>query len=103
MGMGKFYSCFKAIRAIRAVKDEPLRPTLTFWRGSGRVWQLAVRTGVIHSRGKLLRQNLGDLIDRDVELGRQLLDRVAAKHLVQLLGRNRQVLPASDPGFHLIA
>ena len=29
--------------------------------------QLAVRTGLIHRRGRLLRQNFGELINRDIE------------------------------------
>src|ERR1700736_4111275 len=65
--------------------------------------ELAVRTGVIHDRGKHLRQNRGELIDRDVEPRRQLLDRVAAQHLLQLLGGDRKVLTVSDPGFELVA
>ena len=38
-----------------------------------------------------------------LKLRGQLLDRVAAEHLLQLLGRDRQVLAVADPGFDLIA
>ncbi len=65
--------------------------------------QLAVRAGVIHCSRQLLRQNLGELIDRDIEPRGQLLDGVAAEHLLQLLGGDRQILTVSDPGFDLIA
>jgi len=78
-------------------------PGTRYLQASGRMRELAVRTGLIHGLGKLLRQNLGELIDRDVEPRRQLLDGVAAQHLLQLLGRDRQVLAVSDPGFDLIA
>ena len=74
-----------------------------FKQASGGMRQLSVRTGVIHRSGKLLRQNFGDLIDRYVEPCGQLLDRVAAQYLMQLLGCDRQVLTVSDPGFDLIA
>ena len=65
--------------------------------------QLAVRAGVIHRGGKLLRQNFGDLVDRYVEPCSQLLDGVAAEHLMQLVGCDRQILTVSDPGFDLLA
>ena len=45
---------------------------------------------MIDRGGKLLRQNLGNLVDRDIEACGQLLDGVAAQHLLQLLGRDRQ-------------
>src|ERR1700761_2674715 len=69
---------------------------------SGGMRQLAVRTGVVHRGGKQLRQNLGYLIDRHVEPRGQLLDGVAAEHLMQLVGRNRQIRTVSDPGFDLL-
>src|ERR1700722_678913 len=65
--------------------------------------QFSVRARMVDGGRKLLRQNLGNLIDRDVELGSQLLDRVAAQYLLELLSRDRQGLPVSDPGFDLIA
>jgi len=65
--------------------------------------QLAVRTGVIHRGGEILRQEFAELIDGDVESRGQLLDRVAAEHLLQLLGGDREVLTVSEPGFDLIA
>ena len=52
---------------------------------------------------ELLRQHLGQLIDRNTEARRKLLDGVAAEHLLQLLRRNRQVLAVADPGFDLVA
>ena len=64
---------------------------------SGGMRQRAVRAGVIDRGGKLLGQNFGDLIDRDVVLRRQLPDGVIAQNLVQLVGRNRQVRAASNP------
>jgi len=54
--------------------------------------QLAVRAGVIHRQRKLLRQHLGELIDRNIEAGGQLLDGVAAQHLLQLFGGDREIL-----------
>ena len=36
-------------------------------------------------------------------LAASCLDRVAAEHLLQLVGRDRQVLAVADPGFDLIA
>src|SRR5229473_3630085 len=69
----------------------------------GRMRELAVGAGVIDGGGKCVRQNLGELIDRDVVARGQLPDRVAAQHLLQLLGGDRQVLAVSDPGFDLIA
>jgi hypothetical protein len=100
-----FCRFFSAINAILGVPDEMALPPsgTVISQASGRMRQLAVRTGAIHGLGKLLRQNPGELIDRDVEPRRQLLDGVAAEHLLQLLGRNRQVLAVSDPGFDQIA
>jgi hypothetical protein len=70
---------------------------------SGGVRQLSVRARLVNGLWKLLRQDLGDLIDRDVEPGRQLLDRVTTEHLLQLLRGDWQVLSVADPGFHLIS
>ena len=58
---------------------------------------------MVDGRRQLMRQYLGELIDRDVEPRSQLPDRVAPEHLLQLLGRDRQVLAIADPGFDLIA
>jgi hypothetical protein len=65
--------------------------------------QLAVRTGPVHGGRQLLGQDLCDLIHRDIEPGGQLLDRIAAQYLFQLVGRDRQVLTVADPGFDLLA
>ena len=65
--------------------------------------KLALGTGLIHGRRQLLRQHLRELIDGDIETSGELLDGIAAKHLLQLLRRDRQVLTVSDPGFDLIA
>ena len=65
--------------------------------------ELPVRAGVIHRQWKRLRQDLGELVDRDVVAGRQLSDGVAAQHLLQVLGRDRQVLAIADPLFDLVA
>ena len=70
---------------------------------SGGVRQAAVRAGVIDGGRELVRQHLGELVDRNVEARRELLDGVAAEHLLQLFGRNRQVLAVADPRFDLIA
>jgi len=100
----QFCRFFSAIRAISGVPDQLDLPAPgTAVPPSGRMRKLAVRTGVIHGSGELLRQNLPKLIDRNIEPGGQLLDGVATEHLLQLLGRNRQVLTGSDPGFDLIA
>src|SRR4051812_31837879 len=64
---------------------------------SGGVRQPTVRTGVIDRGGQLVRQHLGELVDRNVEARRELPDGVAAKHLLQLFGRDRQVLAVADP------
>jgi hypothetical protein len=69
----------------------------------GRVRELAIRAGVVHRGGKLLRQNLGELINRDIKTRSQLLDGIAAQHLLQLLGRDGKVLAVSDPGSDLVA
>ena len=52
--------------------------------------------GVIHRRRKLLRQNLRKLVDRNIEARRKLLHLIAAQHLLQFVGGNRNVLPAAD-------
>ena len=65
--------------------------------------QLAVGTRFVDGVRKLMRENLGDLIDGDIVFGRELLDDIAAQHLLELLGRNRQVPAVADPGLHLIA
>jgi len=65
--------------------------------------QLSVRTCAVDRFGKLLCQNLRDLIDWDVELRGELLDCVAAQDLLQLLGGDRQVVAVADPRFDLIA
>lgn len=65
--------------------------------------QLAVRASVVDGAGKLLRQDLGDLIDRDVVLGGELPNGIAAQHLLQLFRGDRQVLAIADPGLHLVA
>src|ERR1700723_2400615 len=90
--------------SLRAIRPTSSAATTNQSRQiSGGMRQLAVRTGVIHRGGKLLRQNFGDLIDRDVEPCGQLLDGVAAQHLMQLVGRDRQILTISEPGFDLLA
>ncbi|KTT54232.1 hypothetical protein SB7C_12355, partial [Staphylococcus epidermidis] len=71
--------------------------------GSGGMRQLAVGARAVHRPRKLLGQHLGQLVDRNVEPGGELLDRVAAQHLLQLVGRDRQVLAGADPGFDLVA
>jgi len=65
--------------------------------------QLAVRAGVIDRQRQLLGEHFGKLIDRDIEPCGQFPDLFAAKHLLQLVRGNRQVLPVSDPGFDLVA
>src|ERR1700728_3501367 len=90
--------------SLPAIRPTPSAATTNRNRQiSGSMRQLAVRTGVIHRGGKLLRQNFGDLIDRYVEPRGQLPDGVAAEHLMQLVGRDRQILTVSDPGFDLLA
>src|SRR5258705_10114550 len=90
-------------------RDDPGAPRESAWRlsrtgipPSGGVRQPAVRAGMVDGGRELLRQHLGKLVDRNVEARRELLDGVAAEHLLQLLGRNRQVLAVADPGFDLI-
>lgn len=65
--------------------------------------QLALGAGLVHGRRQLLRKHLRKLIDGNIETGGQLLDGFAAKHLLQLFRRDRQVLTVSNPGFDLIA
>jgi len=48
-------------------------------------------------------QDLGELIDRDVEPSGQLLDDIAAQDLLKLFRGDREVCPVSNPGFDLIA
>jgi hypothetical protein len=69
---------------------------------SGCMRQLAVRAGSVDGIGKLVRQDLGNLIDRNIEPGCELPDGIAAQNLLKLIGRNRQVLAIADPGLHLI-
>ena len=65
--------------------------------------QLAVWACPIHGGRKLLRQDLRDLIHRNIEARSQLFDGVAAQNLLKLVGGDRQVLTVSQPGLHLLA
>ena len=67
------------------------------------MWQLAVRAGVIHRERKLMGEQLGDLIDRNIVLRGQLLDGLVTQNLTHLIGGDRQVLAGPNPGLHLIA
>src|SRR5262245_1239899 len=64
---------------------------------SGGMGQLPVRARAINCQRKLVRQYLGDLVDRNMVLGRKLANHVAAEHLLQLVGRDGQVLTGADP------
>jgi len=52
---------------------------------------------------QLLREDLRDLIDRNIVFGGQLPNRIVAEHLLQFFRCNGQVLAVTEPGFDLIA
>ena len=81
----------EGVRRQRRTRTAPRRSRRleVGYRTLGRVRQLSIRTGVIHRFGKLLRQNLGELIDRNIEPRGQLLDGIAAQYLLQF-GNNRR-------------
>ena len=58
---------------------------------SGPLGELSVGTGVVHNLGELLGQNLGQLVNGNIEAGGQLAHGVASQNLLQLLSRDRQV------------
>src|ERR1700684_3597374 len=72
----EFCRFFSSINALPAAADESGRlPSGTLPpRAPGGGRELAGPTGLVHRRWQLLRQDLGELIDRDVESRRQLLD-----------------------------
>src|SRR5271154_5205446 len=73
------------------------------WQPSGGMRKLAVRACLVDRDRKLVRQHFGDLIDRNIVLGGELPDDVAAQHLLDLIGRDRQVLSVPEPRTDLIA
>lgn len=64
---------------------------------------MAVRARLIDRLRQLLSEDLRDLIDRNIVLGRQLPNGIVAEHLLQFFRRDRQVLAVAEPGLDLIA
>lgn len=64
---------------------------------------MAAGTGIIDRFRQLLGQDLRDLIDRNIVLGRQLPDGVVAQYLLQFFRTDRQVLAIAEPRLDLIA
>jgi len=97
MANAQISSVFQSDRTIFRVFGPPLggpEPWF-FYDRSGRVRQFAIGARLVHSQRELVCQDLGHLVDRDVVLGGELADDVAAQHLLELIGRNRQVLARS--------
>src|SRR3954447_1188150 len=72
-------------------------------RCSGGMGQMALRACLVDRLGQLLGQDLAELVNRDVVARRELADGVVAEHGAKLVGRDRQVLAVTEPGFDLIA